>query len=204
MALCSIAIAAGVIGVVALVKGLVFRRRFGFGRGGGGPWALASCGPSFGGGGCGGGGGGGGGDHYSGWGRRGGFGGGFGGGPGGSFWLRALFSRLDTTPGQEKEIRSAIEDFQRTAREAKEGLKSARENLANAIKGEEVDEVALGEANNRADATATQIKDALTNALKRVHATLDANQRGRLADLLAKGPGFGRRGWGNPYRDASL
>ena len=35
--------------------------------------------------------------------------GGYGGhGPGRSWWLRGLFSRLDTTPGQEKEIRAAM------------------------------------------------------------------------------------------------
>jgi Spy/CpxP family protein refolding chaperone len=201
MALCSIGIAAGVIGVVALVKRFVFRRRFG-----GGPWALASCGPSFGPGfgghGCGDRHGAHHEDEYGRWsgGRRG-WGGGFRRGPGGSFWLRALFGRLDTTPGQEREIRSAIEEFQRKAIEAKSGLKSTREDLARAIGGESFDDTAIGEASVRADATAAQVKDALTDALRRVHGVLDPKQRERLAELLAKGPSFGRRGWGGPYRD---
>ncbi len=193
MALCSIAIAAGLIGVVSLMKRLVWSRRFG----GYGPWALAACGPSFAGhGGC-----------RSGWGehrdgpwsvagwRR-------CGGPGGSFWLRAVFARLDTTPGQEREIRAAIEEFQTTARSAKEGLKGAREDLARALRGEAFDEAAVGEASSRSDAATATIKVALEVALKRVHAVLDAGQRERLADLLAKGPGFGRR-WSGPYRDAA-
>jgi hypothetical protein len=199
MVLCSIAIAAGVVGVASLVKRLFLRRRFG-----GGPWALASCGPGFGGHGyrdrCGssdeeGGG-------HGRWRRRG-WGRGFGSGPGGSFWLRAIFSRLDTTPGQEREIRAAVEEFQQTAHASKDGLKGAREELARAIRGESFDEIALAEASSRADATTTQVKDALAAALKRVHAVLDKTQRERLAELLVRGPGSGRR-WGNPYRDAAI
>ena len=186
MALCPIAIAAGVVGVVALMKRLVFHRRFG----GGGPWAHASCGPSFSGHG---------GRHghapWAGRWRR-------GGGPGGSFWLRRVFARLDTTPGQEREIRSAVEELQIKARAAKDGLKGAREDLARAVRGESFDEVAAGEASVRANVATTAIKDAFEDALKRVHAVLDANQRLRLAELLATAPGFGRR-WGNPYRDAA-
>lgn len=204
MALCSIAIAAGVVGVVALVKGLIFRRRYARFGGFGGPWALASCGPGFGGhgyGGCGGHGY----DGDEGRGGRGRYGWGRGGGFGGSFWLRALFARLDTTPGQEREIRSAIEDFQKTAREAKDDMKNAREDLARAIGGETFDEIAIGEANVRADNAARTIKDALEASLKRVHAVLDPKQRERLAELISKGPRFGGRGpWGNPYRDAAM
>jgi Spy/CpxP family protein refolding chaperone len=188
MALCSIAIAAGVIGVVAVVKRLVFRRRFG----GYGPMAFAACGPGFGGYGHVT-------DHATGhwggpWWR--------GAGPGRSFWLRALFARLDTTPGQEREIRAAIEEFQRAAREARGGLAGARVDLARAIGAEQFDELAASEAGSRADATAAAIKDALTTALKRVHAVLDPKQRERLAELVEKGP---RAGWrrGNPYRDAA-
>jgi Spy/CpxP family protein refolding chaperone len=196
MAVCSMAMVAGVIGVALVVKRWVFHRWFG----GRGPWALAACGPGFHGGyGDGG--------EHGGWGhRRRGSGrfGGFGGGPGGSLWLRAIFARLDTTPGQEREIRAAIEELQQTAREAKGGLAGAREDLARAIGGEELDEVAVSEASGRADATAAVVKDAFTTALRKVHAVLDSNQRKRLAELVASGPSFGGRRWGGPYRDAQL
>jgi Spy/CpxP family protein refolding chaperone len=200
MAVCGLAIAAGVLGVVALAKAIrwsVFRRRFGYGHG---PWAMGptSCGAGFGGGACGG-------HGYRGWHggdepwehRR-----GWRGGPGGTFWLRALFSRLDTTPGQEREIRAAIEEVQLAASEGKSDLKTAREDLAKAIRGESFDDAAIGEASVRADVGAAKVKDALTNALRRVHAVLDTRQRERLADLLANGPSFGRGRWGGPYRDA--
>ncbi len=141
----------------------------------------------------------GGGCHRGGFGRRG-WGGPFGRGPGGSFWLRMLFSRLDTTPGQEREIRSAIEDFQREARTAKEGLGGAREKLAQAFGGEQLDESVLIEAQASAEDVTGKVKEAFAAALRRVHAVPDPKQRERMAELIAKGPGF--RGWGGPYRGA--
>ncbi len=171
MALCSIAIAAGIVGVALVLKKLVFRRRFGYG---------GSCG-------------------HRGW-HRGRWRRGFG-GPGGSFWLRAIFARLDTTPGQEREIRAALEDFQTTAKAAKEGVKGSRVELARAIGGESLDEAALGEASSKVDTATAQVKDAFTSALKRIHAVLDPKQRERLAEIVSKGPSaFG--GWGGPYRTA--
>ena len=193
MALCSLAIAAGVLGVVAVMRRLIFRRRFG---GFGPPWAMAACGPSLGG--CHGSGGGGRweGDSFGPPFRRHGF------GPGGSFWLRSLFSRLDTTPGQEREIRAAIEELQHTASELKSGLRGSRDDVARAVAGEIFDDAAFAEAGARADVTAGQLKDAFANALRRIHGVLDPKQRERLAELVAKGP-FGGRRWGTPYRDAT-
>lgn len=164
MALCGIGIAAGVIGVVALVRRFIFRRHF------------ARFGGHAG---------------FRGWGR----------GPGGSFWLRAIFARLDTTPGQEREIRSAIEEFQTQARTAKDGLKGAREHLATAIGAEAFDESAIASAIATAEDASGKVKEALASALRRIHGVLDARQRERLAELLARGPRF-RGGWGGPYRDA--
>lgn len=194
MALCSLGIAAGIIGVVALVKGLVFRRRFGHhafeggggcgGGGFGGPQACAAARR---------------------WGR-GGFGG-HRGGIGGSFWLRALYARLDTTPGQEREIRAAIEELRERARDAKSNLPEARENIGKAIAGETFDTSAFEAVSARFDATGEKLKDALSSALKRIHGVLDPKQRERLADIVSRGGfgGWGRgrgAGFGGPYRSA--
>ncbi len=205
MALCSIAIAAGVVGVVALVRRLAFRRRFGqlafaggpCGGGGfggssfgheGGEGEAGSFGPRWGG--------------WRGRGRWGRFGG-HNGGIGGSFWLRALYARLDTTPGQEREIRAAIEELRERARDAKGGLPETRENIGKAIAGETFDASAFEAVSARFDATSEKMKDALSSALKRIHAVLDAKQRERLAAIVSKGA-FGRwaRGGrdGGPYR----
>jgi Spy/CpxP family protein refolding chaperone len=125
-----------------------------------------------------------------------------GGGIGRSFWLRAIFSRLDTTPGQEKEIRSAIEEFRAAARESKDSLAASRSSVAQAVKGEVFDEIAIGDATVKADAATGKVKSALEAALRRIHAVLDPKQRARLAELLEQGPSAFRRG-GGPYRDGT-
>lgn len=181
MALCSIAMAAGIVGVVAMVKGLLFRRHL---RGGGG------CGSH----------------EHGGWGSHRGWGrfGGRHGGIGRSFWLRALYARLDTTPGQEREIRAAIEELRERARDAKSGLPETRENIGRAVAGDVFDESAFEAVSARFDATAEKMKDALASALKRIHGVLDPKQRERLAEMVGKGFGpWGRggfRGYGGPYR----
>lgn len=174
MALCSIGIAATIIGLVALVKRAFFHRRHGYGGG--------RCG------------------------HRGHFRGGH--GPGRSSWLRALFSRLDTTPGQEREIRAAIEEVQRVAREAKHGVFGAREKVAKAVAGEVFDPSAIDDASAQVDAATARVKDAFRAALEKVHAVLDAKQRERLAELLDCEASLGEKGvgrdsfsgWGGPYR----
>jgi Spy/CpxP family protein refolding chaperone len=182
MPVCSLAIAAGVLGVVAVVRRFVFRRRFARFGGFGPPWAMAACGPGRD-------------DAGPPWRRH-------GSGPGGSFWLRGLFSRLDTTPGQEREIRAAIEELQGMASGLKSGLSGSRDDIARAVGGEVFDDAAFAEAGVRAEVTAGRLKDAFANALRRIHAVLDPKQRERLSELVAKGPFRGRRGgWGSPYRD---
>jgi len=190
MALCSIGMAAGILGVVALVKGVVLRRRLRYLAYGG---YEGDCG----------------GRAHRGWGPFGGFGGrGFGGRGGGfgrSFWLRGLFAKLDTTPGQEREIRAALEDLADRGRDAKAGIKESRESIGRAVGGEVFDESAFEAVTARVDATSEKMKDAFGAALRRVHAVLDPKQRERLADLLASGwgrGGFGRGGggFGGPYR----
>lgn len=176
MALCSIAMAAGIVGVVALVKGLVWRGRFGRGRRCGGPFGF----------------------------RR---NGGHRGGIGGSLWLRALYSRLDTTPGQEREIRAALEELRERAQDAKSRLPETRENIGRAVAGDEFDDSAFEVVSARVDATAEKMKDAFASALKRIHGVLDPKQRQRLAELIGKGLGpWGRggfRGFGGPYREGA-
>jgi Spy/CpxP family protein refolding chaperone len=183
MALCSIAIAAGIVGVVAVVKRLVFLRRCG-GRGHRG-WGW--------------------GRH---WGGEGGGRGGHRGGIGGSFWLRMLFARVDTTPGQEREIRAAIEDLRDRAKDAKSGMLETRESLGKSVAGETFDDAAFEAVSARVDATSEKMKDALSSALKRIHAVLDPKQRERLAELVSRGA-FGRwgrgggEGGGGPYRSSA-
>lgn len=174
MALCSMSVAVGLVGLVVVAKvlrRLVWRGRMaGFG---GGPFAYAPCG-------------GGGGFRFRG-----------GAGLGRSRWMRALFHRLDTTPGQEREIRAAIEDLVDRVRDAGAQARRTRENLARAVGSPSFDETAFEATSARIDASAAQAKDAVRGALVRIHGVLDDKQRARLAALLEHG--F----WGSRTRAAS-
>src|SRR5580692_2500158 len=77
------------------------------------------------------------GDHGGGWG--GGWGGGGWGGP--SVFLRMLFQRLETTPGQEKVIVAAYEEMREAGQKARGEIKASRADVAKAMRSESIDEV---------------------------------------------------------------
>src|SRR5947209_5240449 len=166
--------AACLIGLIKVVRG---GRRWGYGP----PWmAHHACGHAayddFG---------------ERGWGRRG--HGGRHGGWGRSIFLRPIFERLDTSPGQEKAIRAALDELRETARGLREEARGARADVARVIRGETLDEMALGELSTKANAAATTMRDAVESALTKIHAALDDEQRGMLADWIERGARW--RGW---------
>lgn len=122
--------------------------------------------------------------------------------------LNRVFARLDTMPGQEREIRAAIEDMRDRAQDAKSGLPETRASLARSIAGETFDDAAFEAVSARVDATSEKMKDALASALKRIQGVLDPKQRERLAALVGsgglgrwgRGGGGGGVGGGGPYR----
>ena len=126
--------------------------------------------------------------HWHGWrGQRGGWG-----QYGQRFFLRGLFQRLDTTPGQEKAIVSAIEDLRAAGKNVKDEMRGARSEVATAMRGESFDEVALGGASARVEHGIDTMRKAGIDAFAKIHEALDERQRGQLADLLERGPrGFG-------------
>lgn len=160
----------------------VMKRRRGYARGG--------CGPGGWGGGHWG--------HHGGWGRHGGWGhdGGDGGGRN-PWWLRGLFSRLDTTPGQEKVIREVLGDLQQDGQSLRGEFRKARTDLASALRSETVDETALGEAFARHDEALERMRKGVVGALSKLHDALDERQRRLLAEWLESG-----RMWQGPYRGA--
>lgn len=113
-------------------------------------------------------------------------------------WMRWLFSRLDTTPGQEKEIARAVEDFVAEARVLEREGKASRDDVARALRAEALDENQLGELFSRHDDALRELQKAFATALGRIHAALEPEQRARLAELIESGPRFGfgpYRGW---------
>lgn len=129
--------------------------------------------------------------HFAGWtppfaggcaGPRGGAPFGFRGGP-----LDVLFERLDTSPEQERVLRDAIGEARRRGRAAGDALRDARRELAAVLRGEHLDEVALGAALAATDQAYDGAKRAALDAAVKVHGALDARQRGVLADAVEGG-----------------
>lgn len=127
---------------------------------------------------------------HGGWGR-----GGWRRGGGSGLWLRGLFERLDTSPGQEKVIKKSVEDLFQSTRNLRGELDESRRDAARAMRGASVDEVALGEAFARQDEKLREIRKSIVGALANVHEALDEDQRNRLADMLERGLG-GEERWG--------
>jgi hypothetical protein len=110
-------------------------------------------------------------------------------------FLRSLFERLDTSPGQEKVILSAVEDLFSKRRALREELEKSRADAARAVSGVVFDDTAMGAAFTRQDALLAELRDALSSSLKAIHEALDERQRKTLGDLIERG--FFRGGWGH-------
>ncbi|MBK6921376.1 MAG: periplasmic heavy metal sensor [Deltaproteobacteria bacterium] len=107
------------------------------------------------------------------------------------WWLRGLFSRLDTTPGQEKVIREVMNELRDEGRDLRGEFRKARGDLAGALRSEGVDETALGEAFARHDDALLRMRKGVVGALAKLHEALDERQRRVLADWLESSRGFG-------------
>ena len=118
---------------------------------------------------------------------------------GGRMFLRFLFERLDTTPGQEKVIRASVEDLLERVHSARREVEASRKDVARALRAESFDAEAMGEAFAKHDAAMSELRGSAMDALAKVHEALDSRQRERLADLVESG--LGRRYHG-PYRTA--
>jgi hypothetical protein len=116
-----------------------------------------------------------------------------------SFWLRGLFGRLDTTPGQEKVIRQAAQEIFAAGAPLKSELEDTRRDIARAVRTGTVDAVAMGELFARHDEKLREARQAFVGALAKVSEALDEDQRKRLADLIDR-QGQGWSGFGGPYR----
>jgi uncharacterized membrane protein len=121
----------------------------------------------------------------------------WGGGPRSMLW--AVLAGLDLTPAQDKLVRSEVDRLRGRKGALAEEARSARGDMAAAIGGEEFDEESLAGMFVRQDDLMRELRGDLAGALGRIHAALDPEQRERLAELIAKGPGV-MRGGGGPYR----
>jgi uncharacterized membrane protein len=111
-------------------------------------------------------------------------------------WRGGLYSamvRLGTTPGQEKVLREELNRLRELGRAARGEAFDARGDLADALRGEALDRTRLDAAVGRLDGAYASLKAAFVDSLGRLHETLDARQREKLAEFLGdrRGPASG-------------
>jgi Spy/CpxP family protein refolding chaperone len=119
--------------------------------------------------------------HRHGWGHH---------GPGrwGGFGLYGLFHRLDTSPGQEKAIRAAVEELRESLSAFTPELRASRSEVANALRGEVFDARALEGALDGHMVELRSLGSAVATTMAKVHEALDPDQRRRLARMIESGP----------------
>ncbi len=110
---------------------------------------------------------------------------------GGRWLLRSLFERLDTTPGQEKAIVSALEELRQNRGALRDEIEQSRGDLARAVRGGLIEDATLEEAFARHDRLLAQFRVSFVEAVKKAAEALDERQRKVLADFL-EGRGWGR------------
>jgi hypothetical protein len=112
------------------------------------------------------------------------------------FVLGAVLDHLRTTPTQERTIRAAAGEFREEVKRVAGGEgKKTRLDVAAAIRKPVLDELLLGDLFARQDTALEGTRKAFVGLMAKVHDALDEEQRGRLGELLEKGPRFWRRGF---------
>lgn len=102
--------------------------------------------------------------------------------------MRRLFQQLDTTPGQEKVVASAMENAERAMWQAREQLFRSRTQFAASMRGENFDGEAVNAAFETQQASIDELKKAVKEGFQSIHEALTPEQRNRLADLVEFGP----------------
>ncbi len=113
-------------------------------------------------------------------------------------FLRGLFERLETTPGQEKVVAAALEDIWSTMRQAR-GEWTDPTDLAVLLTGDTFDSTAAEGLSGKADASFAKVRVSVIEAMRKVHEALDERQRKILADWI-RARAEGRGGFGGGGR----
>ncbi len=102
--------------------------------------------------------------------------------------LRWVYTRLDTTPGQEKVLLGAAEDLEDRLRQMYSELEQLRKDAGRAVRGSVFDAGPLRESFARQRAHLETLEESVVGHLGRLHEALDETQRGHLSELISDGP----------------
>jgi len=101
------------------------------------------------------------------------------------FWgLYRLFEELDTSPGQEKAIRSAVAELRTSVGGLRPHLDETRQHVAAAIASDVFDAQRLEQTLGAELQQALRLEGAVVAALGKIHEALDTDQRRRLARFV--------------------
>ena len=91
---------------------------------------------------------------------------------------------------------AAFEEFRQEVKRVAGGeARTLRQDVSSVLRKPAFDEVYLGELFARHDRGIEGVRRAFVGLMAKVHEALDDEQRGRLAELLERGPRFGRYGF---------
>jgi len=107
----------------------------------------------------------------------------------GYFGMRHVFRRLDTSPGQEKVIRNALDEMRGVSSELKQQMRSARPELAELVRRGNVTPHELDAWIKARVAEVNQASPTAVEALSKIHEVLDDRQRSTLANWIERGRG---------------
>lgn len=102
-----------------------------------------------------------------------------------AWWLRRLSWHLDTSPQQDQVLREVAQGLRDDVFAELGDLREARREMADALRDDELDGARLDALFGRYEAALATLRTTGTDALRTVHDSLDAEQRARLADLIA-------------------
>lgn len=108
------------------------------------------------------------------------------------FFLRSLFHRLETGPGQEKLMMAEAQTLRDTMAQLRQEWTAARADLAKLIRGDQFDRGEVEALFRRQEEAFNRLRTAMTASAERVHATLDPQQKQTLATWVEHGPRFAR------------
>lgn len=111
-------------------------------------------------------------------------------GNGGPPWGRgrgvvlSILEKLDASPAQERVIMSAIDELKGIAKEMRGIGRDVRSDVAKAVRGPLLDDVALEGATARIDDATMKLRAAARAAIAKIHEALDDRQRKMLGDMI--------------------